>query len=256
MFRIQNQASGKEQDFPNREALLIGLEGEENRCLQLNMTATFHIFHYGRQEEILELMEVTIPSAGGQDVKELLGDFGLKKEESKPFWQQLKGTKKSETIGDKSKYRNSPRLLKGLIWLLPLILSLFSLYLSSKTLQLIKTQPQEKQVQTKQVVMDQKADVFCRYFISSYFSNADSRTDFLSKNIVPTDIKTDKATPVSVLLESQHVNSKTTIVTYVISLRYEDQKISSKRLMLTVKKDKTAKYSYLVVKTPQLTQYP
>lgn len=104
--------------------------------------------------------------------------------------------------------------------------------------------------------MDQKADVFCRYFISSYFSNADSRTDFLSKNIVPTDIKTDKATPVSVLLESQHVNSKTTIVTYVISLRYEDQKISSKRLMLTVKKDKTAKYSYLVVKTPQLTQYP
>ena len=83
MFRIQNQASGKEQDFPNREALLIGLEGEENRCLQLNMTATFHIFHYGRQEEILESMEVTIPSAGGQDVKELLGDFGLKKEESK-----------------------------------------------------------------------------------------------------------------------------------------------------------------------------
>ncbi|HGI8687191.1 TPA: hypothetical protein ACJVKM_000598 [Streptococcus agalactiae] len=41
MFRIQNQASGKEQDFPNREALLIGLEGEENRCLQQLITSEF-----------------------------------------------------------------------------------------------------------------------------------------------------------------------------------------------------------------------
>ena len=53
MFRLQNKATGQVQEFSNRAALLIGLEGEENRCLQLNLSATFQVSHYDKQENLL-----------------------------------------------------------------------------------------------------------------------------------------------------------------------------------------------------------
>ena len=94
MFRITNLSNGQQRDFQNREELEFFLEGEENRCLQLNTTATFQLFHLDKNEELLESMELTIPSSGEQDVKELLGDFGLKK--TKKFFFS-RGTKQEKT---------------------------------------------------------------------------------------------------------------------------------------------------------------
>lgn len=82
MFRITRLSNGQQRDFQNREELEFYLEGEENRCLQLNTTATFQLFHFDKNEELLESMELTIPSSGEQDVKDLLGEFGLKKDKT------------------------------------------------------------------------------------------------------------------------------------------------------------------------------
>ncbi|KFN88926.1 hypothetical protein H702_00480 [Streptococcus equinus JB1] len=79
MFRITRLSTAQQRDFQNREELEFYLEGEENRCLQLNTTETFHLFHLDKNEELLESMELTIPSSGEKEVKELLGEFGLKK---------------------------------------------------------------------------------------------------------------------------------------------------------------------------------
>lgn len=78
MFRIQNQSDGKEQEFQNLAALLYALEGEEKRCLQLNMRATFYLFHLDKNEEVLESMELTIPAQEDKEVQELIGEFGRK----------------------------------------------------------------------------------------------------------------------------------------------------------------------------------
>lgn len=58
MFRITNLSNGQQRDFQNREELEFFLEGEENRCLQLNTTATFQLFHLDKNEELLESMEL------------------------------------------------------------------------------------------------------------------------------------------------------------------------------------------------------
>ena len=135
------------------------------------------------------------------------------------------------------------------------MLSVASIYLSLETLQLVKTQPQvTPKVET--VVTNQKADVFSRYVISAYFSQSPNLEDYLSEKLSIDDLKTDKVTPVSVLLESQEIKGKVTLVTYVVNVKDADDHVSSKRLTLTVKTDRKAKYGYLVTKKPSLTAYP
>lgn len=276
MFRIQNLGTGQEQEFPNRAALLLGLEGEENRCLQLNQTATFQVFHLDKNQEVLESMELTIPSSGGEDVKMLLGDFGLKKEESRAFWKRGRQKPKQE---EQSKDRSHPvkkvivkekapkssnlsksqtasrlfgRGLKALVLLIALLLSCVSLWVSLST----REEKAKSTVKTEQVTIDQKADVFCRYFIGNYFANSSAREDFVSKSLDLDRMTVEKATTLSVLLENQTTKQTTTTLTYVISCRYDDETTENKRLTLTVKQNKEAKYGYLVTKLPQLTAYP
>lgn len=276
MFRIQNLGTGQEQEFPNRAALLLGLEGEENRCLQLNQTATFQVFHLDKNQEVLESMELTIPSSGGEDVKMLLGDFGLKKEESRAFWKRGRQKPKQE---EQSKDRSHPvkkvivkekspkpsnlsksqtastlfgRGLKALVLVITLLLSCVSLWVSLST----REEKAKSTVKTEQVTIDQKADVFCRYFIGNYFANSSAREDFVSKSLDLDQLTVEKATTLSVLLESQTTKQTTTTLTYVISCRYDDETTENKRLTLTVKQNKEAKYGYLVTKLPQLTAYP
>ncbi len=276
MFRIQNLGTGQEQEFPNRAALLLGLEGEENRCLQLNQTVTFQVFHLDKNQEVLESMELTIPSSGGEDVKMLLGDFGLKKEESKAFWKRGRQKPKQEgqskdrshsvkkAIGKEKEPKPSNlsksqtastlfgRGLKALVLVITLLLSCVSLWVSLST----REEKQKSTVKTEQVIIDQKADVFCRYFIGNYFANSSAREDFVSKSLDLDRMTVEKATTLSVLLESQTTKQTTTTLTYVISCRYDDETTENKRLTVTVKQNKEAKYGYLVTKLPQLTVYP
>lgn len=276
MFRIQNLGTGQEQEFPNRAALLLGLEGEENRCLQLNQTATFQVFHLDKNQEVLESMELTIPSSGGEDVKMLLGDFGLKKEESKAFWKRGRqktkqggqskdrshpvtkviGKEKEPKPSNLSKSQTASRLfgrgLKALVLVIALLLSCVSLWVSLST----KEEKQKSTAKTEQVTIDQKADVFCRYFIGNYFANSSAREDFVSKSLNLDQLTVEKATTLSVLLEKQTTKQTTTTLTYVISCRYDDEMTENKRLTVTVKQNKEAKYGYLVTKLPQLTAYP
>ncbi|WP_341932150.1 hypothetical protein [Streptococcus pluranimalium] len=265
MFRLQNQANGKEQEYANRAALLIGLEGEENRCLQLNMSSTFYLFHIDKQGAVMESMELTIPSSEDTSIKELLGQFGLKKDDKKGFsarFAKKTPTKESQSLAKQenqisevtSHQRGS--LFKGFLWTVPMVLSLTSLILAlQKPTELPSASHQE--MSKKQVtVIDHGPDVFARYFIGSYFSGSDTREKFLSEDLSIDDITVDKATPTSVLLESQRTKGDTSTLTYVITIRDEEEKLNSKRLELTVKKSKNAIYGYLIHKAPRLNSYP
>ncbi|RLU51747.1 hypothetical protein DIY07_09570 [Streptococcus iniae] len=261
MFRIQNQSDGKEQEFQNLAALLYALEGEEKRCLQLNTSASFYLFHLDKNEEVLESTEITIPSQEDKEIKELIGDFGLKGETKKFFWQRLTNKTPIPVKTSPNNHQESPSktgvstLLKRLIWWFPVLLSLASVYLSLETLQLVKTQPQvTPKVET--VVTNQKADIFCRYFISSYFSQSPNLEVYLAEKLSKEDFKINKATPVSVLLENQEIKGNTTLVTYVVNVKETQDHVSSKRLTLAVRADKKAQYGYLVIKKPRLTAYP
>ncbi|WP_242258866.1 hypothetical protein [Streptococcus thoraltensis] len=264
MFRIKNQANGKEQTFPNRDALLVGLEGEENRCLQLNMSATFYLFHTDKQGEVLDSIELTVPSAEDTSIKDLLGQFGFKKEDKKGVLSRFSRKRTAEEQKTKQKEKqvsaNQPhqggRLFKGMLWILPMVLSLTSFMLAFQ--KALVTAPVRHQDSSKETitVIDHGPDVFARYFISAYFSASDNRQAFISDTLSIDDLSTPKTTPTSVLLESQKTKANITRLTYVITIRDTQDKMSSKRLKLTVKQSKDADYGYLVTKKPQLTVYP
>ncbi len=269
MFRITRLSNGQQRDFQNREELEFFLEGEENRCLQLNTTATFQLFHLDKNEELVESMELTIPSSGDQDVKELLGEFGLKKDK-KFFWSR--GTKQENAQRVQKKKQELSKAKKSMsnptpsartthnssnrFWVMvALLFSFSSLAISLTNLYNNKVEDKPK-VEQAQTTIDQGADVFCRYFISNYFANSSAREDFISNSLDLKQFDTDKATTVSVLLEKEVMTKKVTTLTYVINCRYDDNSTANKRLTLTVKQNKEAKYGYLVSKAPKLTAYP
>lgn len=269
MFRITRLSTGQQRDFQNREELEFYLEGEENRCLQLNTTATFQLFHFDKNEELLESMELTIPSSGDQDVKELLGEFGLKKDK-KFFFSRGKKHKKSQhppkTKVNKLKTKQeiiepkTPARMTHFssghhrFWvMIALLFSIFSLAISLTNHYNSKV---ENKPNTEKTTINQGADVFCRYFISNYFANSSAREDFISNSLDLSQFDTEQATTVSVLLEKEVTDKKATTLTYVINVRYEDNSTANKRLTLTVKQNKEAKYGYLVAKAPKLTAYP
>lgn len=265
MFRLQNQSNGKEQEYANRAALLIGLEGEENRCLQLNMSATFYLFHIDKQGAVIESMELTIPSSEETSIKELLGQFGLKKDDKKGFsarFAKKTPTKESQSLAKQENQvsevtsHQRGRVFKGLLWTVPMLLSLTSLILALQKPTELPLASHQEMSREQVTVIDHEPDVFARYFIGSYFSGSDTREKFLSEDLSIDDITVDKATPTSVLLESQETRANTTRLTYVITIRDTQDKMSSKRLKLTVKRSKDADYGYLVTKKPQLTAYP
>ena len=211
MFRITRLSNGQQRDFQNREELEFYLEGEENRCLQLNTTATFQLFHFDKNEELLESMELTIPSSGEQDVKDLLGEFGLKKDKTF-FWSrgtkqekvQKKTPKASTATKEMSKPKPSVRAShnsSNRFWvMIALLFSIFSLAISLTNHYNNKVEDKPK---VEQTTVDQGADVFCRYFISNYFANSSAREDFISNSLDLKQFDTDKATTVSVLLEKE-----------------------------------------------------
>ena len=206
-------------------------------------------------------MEIIIPPSEGKEIKELLGDFGLKKEDKTPFWSRSKPPKDksgSQPVQNESSQGGRlQKLLKGLFLILPLGLSLTSFVLAHESLYLMKHAYQDKQP-VKEVTshsIDQSADVFCRYFISSYFSK-NNLEDYLSKGFGIEGLEQDIGTPVSVLLENQKEKGEQIEVTYVISLRSDDENIVSKRLKLTVKAHQEAKYGYLIMQKPILSAYP
>ena len=73
--------------------------------------------------------------------------------------------------------------------------------------------------------------------------------DFISNSLDLKQFDTDKATTVSVLLEKEVMTKKVATLTYVINCRYDDNSTANKRLTLTVKQNKEAKYGYLVYKS-------
>lgn len=54
MFHYTSSFDGKLQEFSNRDALLLALESEENRSLQLNVSTTVSLEHVDQEGNVLE----------------------------------------------------------------------------------------------------------------------------------------------------------------------------------------------------------
>lgn len=279
MFQVINLNQEVERECPTRAELMYFLEGEEKRCLSTNTSETFRLLHFDRNGEVLEAKEITIPPSGeDKELKDLLADFGFKKGAS--FWNRLSPqtkTPKKDTISNKETKEKpkrdkvsptTPQTVKkevvatpttskrpSLLVFLALMGTILSLGLSSLTYyQVTKLQANESHKQTQ--TMNQGADVFSRYFISYYFTNKEASQDFVSKAVDLNQMDLPQMSIVSVLLEKEEVKGQTATLTYVLNCRYEDGSTENKRLTLTVKESKDAKYGYLVTKAPELTAYP
>lgn len=158
----------------------------------------------------------------------------------------------------------NPKTIRRLtVWLVASLLlavagfgvSAFALtQLSQRTEQVTYLYQQQKELKTL-VSTEHQIDVFCRYFLPSYYSgNKDNLTAFLSdgdaKYTVPKE-----GTLQSVMLEkmSYHSKNKDYQVTYVLAVKQEET--TSIRLSFTVKADKSSHYGFVVTQEPQESDY-
>ncbi|HEP4367808.1 TPA: hypothetical protein VCS35_000061 [Streptococcus pyogenes] len=125
--------------------------------------------------------------------------------------------------------------------------------LSKQSEQVIYLHEQLKSVQTLQENANQ-VDVFDRYFIPAYYSNnKDLLSIFLDKgNAKFTAPK--KGTVQSVILEKLTYKSGEYTVTYVLSIKQDEEK-KSVRLTFTVKQEKSSQYGFVVTTEPKETDY-
>lgn len=278
MFRSISSLDGKTLEFPNRDALLLGLESEENRCLQLNVQTQVKVQQLDSQGTLLDQAEVNLPLEMGQNFQTLLADFGLEPESKKGLLGALKSNrtpaptdKTTPAAADKpvsprpkrERAKNSLlSALKGALLVLALVMSFLSLFVAGqvgkqvKALKANQAAPQKVTTTSNQSSDDHAIDVFSRYFLGSYFNQTNEISNYIAPDIDKDKLKTSVVTPTSVLLESIKQKKGTWTVTYVCGLKDAKDEVTTKRVTFKVKQDKSSDYGYQVDSAPKLTDYP
>ncbi|MGT2894105.1 hypothetical protein ACVR0A_06705 [Streptococcus downei] len=280
MFTYTSSIDGKTQEFPNRDALLLGLESEENRCLQMNITTELTLQQVDQEGNILDQTKLVFPMPEGTNYQEALANFGLQAEPRKGLLSGLLpgGDSKSSNLPAKHSQgktvrqepaapRKSPfsflvTMLKGTVIGLALLLGLLSFFISTenaKKLRAAKTgtgQPKSSQTVQVNAFDEHGVDVFSRYFLGAYFNQTDEIKTYAAPDIDKAKLKTDIKTPTSVLMESIKAKDGKYTVTYVCGLKDDSGKVSTERVTFTVKDDKSSDYGYQVTTAPKLSAYP
>lgn len=281
MFKYTSSIDGKTQEFPNRDALLLGLESEENRCLQMNITTQLTLEQVDQEGTVLDQAELVFPMPEGTNYQEALANFGLQAEPRKGLLTSFLpggGNSKTSTLPAKHSQgkparqepavsRKSPfslllKMLKGTVIALALILGLLSFFISTENAKKLKaaktgaSQPKTSQVAQVNTSDEHGVDVFSRYFLGAYFNQTDEIKTYAAPDIDKAKLKTDVKTPTSVLMESIKAKDGKYTVTYVCGLKDDSGKVSTKRVTFTVKDDKSSDYGYQVTTAPKLSAYP
>ena len=231
---------------------------------------TFSIYSYQEKREYFENQIFPAYKASLGTTDSTLPFFPEKGEQVRPVFQIKMPTQVSPTSSlvipqVKQESKSKPKTIRRLtIWLVTSLffvvagfgIAIFTLtQLSQKTKQVTYLYQQQKEMKTL-VSIEHQIDVFCRYFLPSYYSgNRDSLTTFLSdgdaKYTVP-----KAGTLQSVILEKMSYHSKTNDyqVTYVLAVKQEET-TASVRLSFTVKVDKGSHYGFVVTQEPQESDY-
>ena len=226
---------------------------------------TFSAYSYQEKREYFENQIYPAYKVSVGTTDSALPFFPEEGEQVKPVSQARTTTQVSPvTPPVKQEPNPNPKTIRRLtVWLVASLLlavagfgvSAFSLaQLSQKTEQVTYLYQQQKELKTL-VSTEHQIDVFCRYFLPSYYSgNKDNLTAFLSdgdaKYTVPKE-----GTLQSVMLEKMSYHSKTKDyqVTYVLAVKQEET--TSIRLSFTVKADKSSHYGFVVTQEPQESDY-
>ncbi|MCB5008289.1 hypothetical protein LGW09_03580 [Streptococcus mutans] len=270
MFRYTSSIDGKKQEFPNRDALLLGLESEENRCLQMNISTQLTLEQVDQDGNVLDQAQLLFPMEEGESYQDALAEFGQTPASRKTLpgiglaVPNFSKNKNSETANAFSQLSQKLTLLlnilKGMVLLFSLILAGLSFMVSLKldqTVKTLKAQPRQiKQVQTTQISDEHAVDVFSRYFLAAYFNQRDGLKNFVASDIEIDQLKTDVKTANSVLLEQIKQTKGTYTMTYVCGLKGDDGKVSTKRVTFMLKRNKSSDYGYQVITAPKLNAYP
>ncbi|HHK5594839.1 TPA: hypothetical protein ACQUIK_000607 [Streptococcus mutans] len=276
MFRYTSSIDGKKQEFSNRDALLLGLESEENRCLQMNISTQLTLEQVDQDGNVLDQAQLIFPMEEGKSYQEALEEFGLVQELRKGFLASLIPSKNmpaahQKPAGHQEKevaplLRRSASLLgklfKGLVLGLALLLGLVSFLISTQNTKQVKTlksqsaHPKLTQTNTAKTSDEHAVDVFSRYFLATYFNQRDGLKNFVASDIEIDQLKTDVKTANSVLLEQIKQTKGTYTMTYVCGLKGKDGKVSTKRVTFTLKQNKSSDYGYQVITAPKFNAYP
>lgn len=227
--------------------------------------STFSAYSYQEKREYFENQIYPAYKVSVGTTDSALPFFPEEGEQIKPVSQARTATQVSPvTPPVKQETTPNPKTIRRLmVWLVASLLlavagfgvSAFTLaQLSQKTEQVTYLYQQQKETQNL-ISAEHQIDVFCRYFLPSYYSgNKDSLTAFLSdgdaKYTVPKE-----GTLQSVMLEkmSYHSKNKDYQVTYVLAVKQEET--TSVRLSFTVKADKSSHYGFVVTQEPQESDY-
>lgn len=277
MFRYISSIDGKKQEFPNRDALLLGLESEENRCLQMNFSTQLTLEQVDQDGNVLDQAQLLFPMEEGESYQEALAEFGLVQELRKGLLaglipgknmssEQRKPADHKETETAHLMKRSASLLGKlfrsfaiGLALLLGLVSFLISIQNTQqiKTLKSQSTLPKLTQTSTSNTSDEHAVDVFSRYFLGAYFNQRASLKNFVASDIEIDKLKTNVKTANSVLLEQiRRKNKGIYTMTYVCGIKINGGKVSTKRVTFTLKQNKSNDYGYQVITAPKLSAYP
>lgn len=277
MYRITNKVENQTRDYPSKDAMLIDLEGVNDKFLELNLTGMFEVTVLDKKGKVLGEGTFELPVLTKQilhdTVEKVLSTFTTQsKEEPKAevppapvnssTQQAILPTPPTPTVSPTPPKTNRKQASQSWKSWLSLALALVALALSCYSLTASLTKAPEA-VKTRTVVQtkenqgeEHSVDVFSRYFLGAYYGQSKNLSDYLSDNLSDTDMKpSDKGQPVSVLLEKTEKKDKTTTVTYVIALKDGDE-TTTKRVAFSVQKDTDSTYGFSVTSDLEVSNYP
>ena len=260
MFQLSIPQISYSAYFETKDAVIAQLEKENAKCLESQSSVICRILHADAEGEILENIDINLPIFEGQTMDEVLMTFGHQKPRKLSFSAKAKKTtpKPSPKVEQPVQTQVMKSSKKPLSFL-AVLLALAGIGLGGLVYTRIQAQEQvitelEQRLEEEQelLAISRKLDVFCRYFISSYFSGNTSALDnFRSSGDWPVQTGIVQ----SVILESTSLTKKGYEVGYVINVDREGT-MSRHYLQLKIVKDEKGSFGFSVTKEPILSEYP
>lgn len=275
MFKAINASTGEVHEYTTFDSMSFHLEQLNNKHLGEGTFSEYQIQDVDKKGTILAEIQLTLPKPSREEIE---GDLAILQTQKAQAVQKEREAKKLRARSKAFEDDNTPsanvdqgqssqvitRKRKPVLLLVNLFVAVVSVMALVVSLSAAKqaakaasSQPSKAVAVSSSGSVDHGPDVFGRYFLASYLSQSSELDYYLSSDADTDDFAyTSKATPGSVLLEKTSTNKGTTKLTYVISLKEDGDKSTTKRVTFSIKKDSKAKYGYVVTGKPKLSDYP